>query len=92
MPAVEKAAEYVNAIETDKKLEGVATILYIIQRHNGEYDLNAVVKQFKNWSEDKEKRFSDEEIIECLNYLENTEIVLKNICGLCSAYNRKKCK
>ena len=92
MPAVEKAAEYVNAIETDKKLEGVATILYIIQKHNGEYDLNAVVKQFKNWSEDKEKRFSDEEIIECLNYLENTEIVLKNICGLYSAYNRKKCK
>lgn len=86
LPAVEKASEYVNAIETDKKLEGVATVLYIVQKHNAEYDLNAIVEQFKNWSEDKEKRFSEEEIIDCINYLEDTSIIYKNICGFYEKY------
>ena len=36
LPAVQKAADYVNKISTDKKLEGVATVLYIIEQNNGD--------------------------------------------------------
>ena len=86
LPAVEKASEYVNAIETDKRLEGIATVLYIVQKNNAKYDLQSITEQFKNWSEDKEKRFSEEEIVEYINYLEDTNIILKNICGLYEEY------
>ena len=47
--AVIKATEYVNAIETDKKLEGVATVLYLIQ--NGmPKNREDLIKELKNWS------------------------------------------
>jgi hydrogenase maturation factor HypE len=73
---------YVNAIGTDKKLEGVATVLFIIRQNNNRLQLGEVVDQFKNWSEDKAKRFSEDNILECVQYLEDTGIILKNILGL----------
>lgn len=48
--------------------------------------MQSITEQFKNWSEDKEKRFSEEEIVEYINYLEDTNIILKNICGLYEEY------
>jgi O-acetyl-ADP-ribose deacetylase (regulator of RNase III) len=81
-PAIDKATMYVNAIGTDKKLEGVATILFIIRQNNNCLQLGEVVDQFKNWSEDKAKRFSEDNILECVQYLEDTGIILKNILGL----------
>lgn len=78
--AVIKATEYVNAIETDKKLEGVATVLYLIQ--NGmPKNREDLIKELKNWSEDKAKRFSDQYILECIDYLEQTAIISLDICG-----------
>lgn len=67
-------------------MEGIATVLYIVQKNNAKYDLQSITEQFKNWSEDKEKRFSEEEIVEYINYLEDTNIILKNICGLYEEY------
>lgn len=78
--AVQKAAEYVNGIRTDKKLEGVATVLYLVQ--NGLPKNRAqLAADFKNWSEDKANRFSDKYILECIEYLEETSIISLDICG-----------
>lgn len=55
LPAIDKATSYVNQIATDKKLEGVATVLFIIQKNNQISEDN-IVKYFKEWSEDKAKR------------------------------------
>lgn len=82
IPAIERASRYVNEIESDKKLEGIATVLYIVKQNNMMFDQEEIVDFFKKWSEDKEKRFSEEEIMQCIDYLENTGIILKNICGL----------
>ena len=82
LPAVQKAADYVNKISTDKKLEGVATALYIIEQNNGELNEEKVVEKFKQWSVDKAKRFSAKYIKDCIQYLIDTNIVLKNLCGL----------
>ncbi len=80
LPAVEKATFYVNQISTDKKLEGVATVLFIIQKNNQISEEN-IVRYFKEWSEDKAKRFSRAYIIECIHYLEETSIISKDVFG-----------
>lgn len=80
-PAINSASLYVNKIDTDKKLEGVTTVLYIIEK-NKNVDYEEIIKIFKQWSDDKAKRFSSEYISGCIEYLENTNIISKNICGL----------
>ena len=80
LPAIEKAAEYVNSIEDNHDLEGVATVLYLIQ-NNTEMDEEKVLKLFKGWSEDKAARFSKQQILDCLDYLVDTRILEKNLCG-----------
>ena len=77
---IEKAAEYVNSIEDNHELEGVATVLYLIQ-NNEEMDEEKVLKLFKDWSEDKAARFSKQQILDCWNYLVDTRILEKNLCG-----------
>lgn len=78
--AVKKSTEYINNIKTDKQLEGVATVLYLIQ--NGKpKNKEKIIESFKRWSEDKAIRFSEEYIIECIDYLEETSIISTNICN-----------
>lgn len=78
--AVKKATEYINAIQTDKKLEGVATVLYLVQNRKP-MNKDELIAGFKGWSEDKANRFSNEYIQECIDYLEITSIIALNICG-----------
>lgn len=80
LPAIEKATCYINQISTDKKLEGIATVLYIVQ-NNYNLEKNDVVTLFREWSEDKATRFSNKYILDCLDHLEKTNIITKNICG-----------
>lgn len=79
-PSVIKATEYLNEIKTDKKLEGVATVLYIVKMTD-DLSTEQIVEKFKMWSEDKAERFNKENIEEYIEYLENTNIIAKNICG-----------
>ena len=78
--AVKKSTEYINVIQTDKKLEGIATVLYLVQDGMPK-NREQLIESFKSWSEDKANRFSDKYISECINYLEDTSIILPDICG-----------
>jgi len=78
--AVTKSTEYVNAIRTDKKLEGVATVLYLVQTGLPK-NREQLIESFKNWPEDKANRFTDKYISECIDYLEETSIISLDICG-----------
>jgi O-acetyl-ADP-ribose deacetylase (regulator of RNase III) len=78
--AVKKSTAYVNAIQTDKKLEGVATVLYLVQTGLPQ-NREQLIEGFKNWSEDKTNRFSDKYISECIDYLEETSVISQDICG-----------
>ncbi|MEY8336791.1 macro domain-containing protein [Lachnospiraceae bacterium 62-35] len=80
IPAIEKSTTYINQISTDKKLEGVATVLFIIQKNN-RVSKEMIVQLFRKWSEDKAKRFAKSYIIDCIDYLERTNIIVKDICG-----------
>ena len=78
--AVKKSTEYVNAIRTDKKLEGISTVLYLV-RNGKKKSKEQLIKSFKEWSIDKANRFSDKYILECIDYLEQTLIISVDICG-----------
>lgn len=78
--AVKKATEYINAIRTDKKVEGVATILYLVQNDTPK-NKEQLIESFNNWSEDKANRFTNKYIEECIDYLEKTSIISPDICG-----------
>ncbi len=78
--AVKKATAYINNIQTDKRLEGIATVLYLVQ--NGEQkNKEQIISGFQNWSQDKAERFSTKYITECIEYLEETGIVQTDIFG-----------
>lgn len=62
LPFVIQACTFVNSISTDHELECLATITYLIQESNY-LDEGAVVDNFRLWSEDKAKRFTEAEII-----------------------------
>ncbi|WP_097004839.1 macro domain-containing protein [Lacrimispora amygdalina] len=78
--AIKKSADYVNNISSNKDLEGIATVLYLIQ--NGkESDEYKLIKHFKEWSDDKANRFTEKDIKNYINYLENTNIIERNLLG-----------
>lgn len=78
--AVLKATEYINIIKTDKKLEGISTVLYLV-RTGTPKNQNELVSSFLSWSEGKANRFSQEYILECIEYLETTSIIVPDKCG-----------
>ena len=79
-PAIDKATDYVNNIKKDKDLEGLATVLYLIQTGK-ENTPNNLIDNFKKWSDDKANRFSQEDICTYIKYLEDTDIIYTNIIG-----------
>jgi len=85
LPAIEKATKYVNSINSNKKLEGIATVLFLIQK-NPELNEERVIELFKKWSLDKAERFSEQEIIESISYLEDSGIIIKNLLGSYTIY------
>lgn len=78
--AIEKATGYVNKIQTDKELEGVSTVLYLVQNREPR-NKEQIIADFIGWSEDKSKRFSIDDIVRCIDYLEDTAIISTNIYG-----------
>ena len=77
-PAIRQSLNFVNSIEHDKMLEGVATVTYLFEQTK-ELTAEQVIVQFKDWSVDKAKRFSDKEITGYIEYLEGQEMLEKNI-------------
>lgn len=80
MPAIEKAVAYVNEIESDHELEGLATVTYLVQTFS-RIDASQIVSEFKQWSEDKAARFSEDEIKKYMECLEQTGVIERDITG-----------
>ena len=81
LPAIDEATSYVSKIDSNKRLEGITMVLYLIEK-NENTDKDTIVKLFNQWSEDNAARFADDYIAECVRYLENTGIIYKNLCGI----------
>ena len=80
LPWIVKSCDFVNSIETDHELECLATICFLIENSGG-LTTDKIVSGFKNWSEEKAKRFTEQEIIEGIQKLYMLGIVEKNLVG-----------
>ena len=80
LPAVAEAVEYVNQIESNHDLEGISTVLFLVQPESGQSE-SQIIQKFKAWSEDKAVRFSEDEIKRYVRYLEVTGLIQENAYG-----------
>ena len=80
LPYIEKSCNFVNSIESDHELECLATICFLIENSGG-LTANKVVEGFKNWSEEKAKRFTEQEILDGIQKLYMFGIIEKNLVG-----------
>lgn len=79
-PFIKKASDYVNTLKTNHELECISTITYLIIE-NGELNEEEIVNQFKMWSEDKAKRFSEDDILNGIDRLYDTNVIEKTLMG-----------
>lgn len=77
-----------NQIERDHDLEGISTVLFLVQSESGQTE-SQIVQKFKAWSEDKAVRFSEDEIKRYVRYLETTGLIQENAYGDFSYANFK---
>lgn len=79
-PAIEKATSIANLIPSDEDLEGVATVIYLIE-NSSRISKEEIINGFKNWSTDKSERFSEGKIVQYIDFLEERNMIIKNIIG-----------
>lgn len=80
LPFIDKACNYVNEISTNRELECLSTILFLIEESKTLPE-DKILKCFKEWSSYKANRFTDNEIIEGIKKLDNSKIIEKNLVG-----------
>lgn len=82
MPALIQSCDFINNIETDHELECLSTICFLIEDNSNLLNNeNELIKKFKEWSLDKESRFSENEIAQGLNKLVQNHLVVENLLG-----------
>ncbi|MDI9208580.1 macro domain-containing protein [Clostridium butyricum] len=79
-PFINRACNYVNAVETNHELECLSTILFLIEEQKTLYE-NEIVKYFKDWSTDKASRFSENDIINGIMRLNESGIIEVTLTG-----------
>ncbi|WKY46045.1 macro domain-containing protein [Eubacteriaceae bacterium ES2] len=79
-PFILEASCYVNTIKTNHELECLSTITFLIDKKNS-MSKDEILRQFKLWSEDKAKRFSDDDILNGIENLRNNNIIEENMIG-----------
>lgn len=81
--ASEQAVNFINQVETDKELELLATVCAAI---DSKLDIAEaeIVNEIKAWSEEKAKKFTEEEILLAIKKLEEKNVIQKNLMGLYS--------
>lgn len=78
--AIETAIQYVNSVDTDEELEGLATALYLV-RDCGCRTTESVMQGFALWSEEKASKFPVKTIVRLLGELNNSNIVSRRVDG-----------
>ncbi|WP_409966859.1 macro domain-containing protein [Bengtsoniella intestinalis] len=79
-PAIYKATDFVNRIETNKRLECITTILYLLHE-SGAMSREEIIQQYKAWSEDKSRRFTKEDICAEIDYLYEEDMIVMTLDG-----------
>lgn len=79
-PYIKEAAEYVNTISNNSELECLSTITYLLKVKE-ELTEDEIIEEFKRWSDDKANRFTEEEIMNGINFLLDSSTITKTLIG-----------
>ena len=79
-PAVVKACELINKIDSDKKVECIATVAYLLKENNV-LNIDEILHQFSLWSKRKEDIFSREDIESAIRVLRENNLVEETLVG-----------
>ncbi|WP_130859708.1 type II toxin-antitoxin system antitoxin DNA ADP-ribosyl glycohydrolase DarG [Gracilibacillus phocaeensis] len=79
-PFVEKAAQFVNTIKQNHELECLSTITYLLLEKE-ELSREEIIYEFKQWSKDKANRFSEDDIIQGIHKLLQTNVLENTLMG-----------
>lgn len=77
---MEKAASFVNRVRTDKELDLLATISFVIQNSGG-IDERGILSTIRRWSEEKTKKYPDGDVSRAIQKLIEESIVVQDIFG-----------
>ncbi len=77
---VNKAASFINSIESDRELELISSVLFLINTGELKQKLE-LPGLFKKWSKRKENIFSEVEILNSISELESKNVVRPGISG-----------
>ncbi len=80
IPFIKKATEFTNHFSKREAVEGAGTALFIIQQSKCA-TTDEIISGFKQWSDDKAKRFTEEKIISAINELEKAGFIQESLCG-----------
>lgn len=79
-PFIERAASFTNHFFNAESVEGAGTALFIVQQmHYAETE--DIILGFKQWSDDKAKRFSRSAILSAIDELEKAGFIQNTLCG-----------
>ncbi len=79
-PFISRAAAFTNHFSDSTSIEGAGTALFIIQQARCA-TTEDVINGFKQWSEDKAKRFSEDAIKSAIKELEQAGFIQETFCG-----------
>ena len=79
-PFIIKAAAFTNHFSDSASIEGAGTALFIIQQAHCA-TTEEVIAGFKQWSEDKARRFSEDDIKSAINELVKADFIQETFCG-----------
>lgn len=79
-PFIERAASFTNHFSKGEEVEGAGTALFIIQQLSCA-TTEEIITGFKQWSEDKAKRFSETAIKSAIKELETAGFIQETFCG-----------
>lgn len=79
-PFIEKSTNYVNSIKTNHELECLATIVFLVNEQKV-LTQDEILKYFKQWSDDKANRYSEDDIVNAIDKLYNSNIIEKTLTG-----------
>lgn len=77
---IDQASDFINSIPTDKELELLSSICILAQESTNT-DEDQLIQGIKDWSEEKSKKFTDQEIKSGIDLLTEKGILVKDLLG-----------
>ncbi|MGA2766008.1 MAG: macro domain-containing protein [Spirochaetia bacterium] len=78
--AIISASSLVNSISSDRELEILSTLIWIVRQQPG-IDYDSIIEQFHNWPKDEKSHFNDEDLIRTLDRAAEVGMFEKSLLG-----------